>query len=153
MSVMQTVACAVDRSGEMDKVVRYAADLARELGATLTLVHVAPVSGEPLFAPPPARPHAPDRALDRLSDLASDLRGERVHVEVLTSADVAEELIKYAQRTNCKSLIVGSHAKGRLSYSMASMIGRLLAGAPCPVLVVPAGKGEDFGPDFAGQIA
>jgi universal stress protein A len=133
------IVCAVDASVASDGAIVEAARLAKALGARLTLVHVCPrpPAPEPLLAPPPLpRGTRSSPPLETWSEAASRIRGEHVPVHVL-DGDVAGELLAFARRS-ADVLLMGTHARRRMSLALGSNVARVLAGAECPVVVVQA---------------
>jgi len=133
--------------------VRVAARLAREESARLVLLHVEkPRSGEGLLAPPPARiAFARQQETERWSGLATAVRGEPVPLE-LADGDPADGIVAFAVKTGCDLIVLGSRGRSRASLALASVTGKVLAHAPCAVIVVPAGL-EDVRADFPDQVA
>ncbi|HET9752893.1 MAG TPA: universal stress protein [Myxococcales bacterium] len=148
----KSIVCGVDSRPGCAASLRLAARLAREQSATLILVHAEEAAGEAPFAPPLSR--APPRHQveeTRWAALASDLRGEPVRLETLTG-DPADAIVEFARKSGCDLIVVGSHAHSRATLALTSVVGKLLAHAPCPVIVVPSGM-EDWRSDFPGQVA
>ena len=148
----KSIVCGVDsRPGSVDAL-RLAARLAREQSAALVLLHVEESGGESLLAPPVSRT-GPAREVQasHWAALASDLRGEPVRSETVTG-DPADAIVEFAAKWGCDLVVVGSHAHTRAALALTSVVGKLLAHARCPVIVVPAGM-EDLQSDFPGQVA
>ena len=150
--MFSSIVCGVDSQEGCIPAVRLAARLAREHSAALTLLHVDEAAGEePLFSPPAAHLEKPRVGhLERLAAMAADLRGAPVDVDRATG-DPAQRLIERASR-GCDLLVIGSHAHSRAVLALASVAGKVVTHAPCPVLIVPPGVG-DLKPDFPGQVA
>ena len=141
MALWNSIACAVDDSDGSRAALGTAARLARQLDASLTLIHVDPSipgeGGEAVFAPPPPR-----RILDlhrnqvgAWSAAASDIRGKPVRVQLATG-DAAGEILAFARRERCDLLVMGTRARSRLTLAVGSVAAKVLVEAPCPVLVV-----------------
>ena len=141
MALWNSIACAVDDSDGSRAALGTAARLARQLDATLTLIHVDPAitgeGGEAVFAPPPPR-----RILDLHRDqvsawcaAAGDIRGKPVPVRLATG-DAAAEILAFVERERCDLLVMGTRARSRLKLAVGSVAAKVLIGAPCPVLVV-----------------
>lgn len=148
----RSIVCGVDSRHGSAEAVRLAARLAREQQAALVLLHVEEIAGEAPLAPPRASagPARKVQAAD-WTGLASDLRGEPVRTET-AFGDPADTIAEFARNTGCDLIVVGSHAHSRVTLALASVAGKLIAHAPCPVIVVPSGM-EDWRPDFPGQVA
>jgi nucleotide-binding universal stress UspA family protein len=153
MAMWESIVCGIDSRPGCVEAVRLAARLAREQSASLVLLHVEKKrEGEALLAPPPARIAVPaGDETARWSGIASDLRGGPVRTEV-TTGDPADGIVEFARKSGCDLIVIGSHARNRATLALTSVVGRVLAHAPCAVIVVPSGM-EDLKSDFPGQIA
>lgn len=144
-SAFKVVACAIDRSAGSRSALRTAAALARQLDATLVLLHVDPVEpGEALFAPPAAQRRARPIELQRWMQEAFELRGAPVEME-RASGRVAPGLLGLLRRRNADLLVMGTGATRPVSLALGSVAGALVAAAPCPVLVVGPPPRADIG--------
>ncbi len=106
---------------------RVAAELARETGATLHVIHVVPPVTDPSL---PA---------ERLTKLAQDIGGGLSLTTALLDGYAGREIVRYARERHIELIVVGTHGRTGLSRailgSVAESVVRL---APCPVLTVPA---------------
>jgi nucleotide-binding universal stress UspA family protein len=116
---------ATDFSDEAEAAVRVAIDYARRLGAHLDILHVYS-AGEldvtTLLA---------DAAAQASPDVPVTVAG--------TGGDPAEEILRHAASHPIDLIVVGTH--GRTGFSrllLGSVAERVLRGARCPVLAVPA---------------
>jgi universal stress protein A len=152
MPMWKSIVCGVDSRPGGVEAVRLAARLARDQSATLVLLHAEESGGEAPLAPPQARA-APARKVHAAdwTGLASDLRGEPVRMDTVIG-DPAHAIVEFARTSGCDLIVVGSHAHSRAALALTSVVGKLLAHAPCPVIVVPSGM-EDWRSDFPGQTA
>ena len=148
----KSIVCGVDSRPGGGEALRLAARLAREQSAALVLLHVEAASEEAPLAPPLARA-GPPRRVDAAhwAELASDLRGEPVRLETAIG-DPADGIVGFARKSGCDIIVIGSHAHSRATLALTSVVGKLIAHAPCPVIVVPSGM-EDLQSDFPGQVA
>ena len=155
MGEWSRICCAVDFSDTSRLAMAEAADLARQCGAELTLVHV--------FKPPAASTTdvlAAPVGLAELGtvDLARDLsvwkaEAERVTATAVRTAllvgDPAHELLRHARDRGVDLLVVGTHGRTGLKHLLlGSVAERLVLHAPCPVLVVRR-KEPSLAPDRA----
>jgi nucleotide-binding universal stress UspA family protein len=140
MPMWKAIVCGVDDHPGCADAVRVAARLAREQSADLVLLHVVKETPEP--------GHEEHGA--RLVGIASDARGAPVQAEVLPG-DPADALINYAASFGSELIVLGTHAHHRALLA-GSLVGKVLARARCPVLVVPCGL-DDVRSDFPGQVA
>jgi len=137
MSLWKSIVRGVDSRPGCVEAVRLAARLAREQSANLVV-----------FA---RHEEAAPEKTARWSGLASDLRGEPLRMESVTG-DPAEGIVKFARKSGCDLIVLGSYAHRRATLALASIVGKVLAHAPCEVIAVPCGM-KDFQPDFPGQVA
>jgi putative phosphoribosyl transferase len=158
---IKNILVATDFSEPAELALRYGTELARELGASLHVIHVA----DDLAAhagPIPAAPEdigALQTALeqDAREDLGalvpepdrSDLRAT-LHVAVSKSA--AEAIVAYAKDASIDLLIAGTHGRrGLPRILLGSVAEHLVRSSPCPVLTMRA-HGHDFiQPAIEGQ--
>lgn len=135
-----------DLSDESLRAFAPAADLARESGAKLTLLHVvqdvqvAP-HGAPL-APPVSAPdvgNLVDAARQRLNDQKALLgSGVEVDCEVSASPDIAERVASFAQERDCDLIALSTHGRsGFQRLVLGSVAEAILRHAHVPVLCFP----------------
>jgi len=135
-----------DLSDESLRAFAPAADLARESGAKLTLLHivqdvqVAP-HGAPL-APPVSAPdvgNLVDAARQRLNDQKALLgSGVDVDCEVSASPDIAERVASFAQEHGCDLIALSTHGRsGFRRFVLGSVAEAILRHAHVPVLCFP----------------
>ena len=111
---------------------RLAVQTTKRLGARLHVLHVVPPVTDPV---PSAR---------ALADLASALEGRIALVTQLTSGLAAREIVAYATRIGIDLIVMGAHGRTGLSrVLLGSVAEAVMRRAPCPVLVVPAGRSGD----------
>jgi nucleotide-binding universal stress UspA family protein len=116
---------ATDFSDEAEAAVRVAIDYARRLGAHLDILHVyaAGEIGVTTLLADAAAPASPDVPVTVAS----------------TGGDPAEEILRYAARQPIDLIVVGTHGRTGVSrLLLGSVAERVLRGAHCPVLAVPA---------------
>jgi nucleotide-binding universal stress UspA family protein len=144
-----SIICGVDGSPDSRLVVKAAGDLARRLGARLTVVHVVadvpdPVPPGMAYAPM-ARPAALRGRLDADVEAAEALL-ERIVLEAnagdaeprVVIGDPAQRLADLAQSEGAALLVVGSRRRGPFKAAFLGSVSNGLVGiAGCPVLVVP----------------
>lgn len=117
---------ATDFSDSAEAAFRVAVQYARALHARLHLLHVHR-SGE-------------TEVTRLLADAAARV-GSDVPVTVAgTGGDPADEILRYATRHPIDLIVVGTHGRTGVShFLLGSVAERVMRGARCPVLVVPAG--------------
>ena len=143
MSRYRKICCPVDFSDPSRRAMREAADLARDFGAELTLLHVAPSVTAPVaeaaLAPPARHVEADADAPQLLAAWASEaeaLAGRAVQTR-LASGRPGPEIVRHAREGGFDLLVVGSHGHtGVRHLVLGSVAEEVVRTAPCPVLVV-----------------
>jgi nucleotide-binding universal stress UspA family protein len=145
---MKTILVPVDFSDVTGKVIETAASVAAAFGGKVILVHVA--EPEPQFVGYDPGPltvrvavagdiHADQRRLEELK--AKFGATEVLALQVQGSSP--EEIVKLAREHGAALIVMGSHGHGALyRILVGSVTTAVLKEAPCPVLVVPSGRGE-----------
>lgn len=144
MSNYERILVPVDFSLHSTEATRVAADLARRLGATLTLVHVYDPVAQGL---PDGFVLVPPLDIDRLFDafraqladnqrLAVDAGAPRVETKLLQGF-VAGQIVEFAERGEFNLIVMGTHGRTGLQHLiMGSIAERVVRLAPCPVLTL-----------------
>lgn len=145
---LRRIAVGYDGSPESREALAVAADLARRLGASVSLVAVTPLltAPVPVAGPPPPFEAAIERAMraaldDARAQLVADLQVETALIE----GPVARALeVWCAERADL--VVVGSRGYGPVRSVLAgSVAAHLVDHAPCPVLVAPRAAHSDDG--------
>jgi nucleotide-binding universal stress UspA family protein len=116
-----------------------AARLARESGAGLVVVHVAPtaaveVAGDGIPAIMPAVDLGPLR--ERLEGVRPEDAGIPVRHRLL-EGDPATEVLREARADGCDLIVLGTHGRTGVSrFVLGSVAEQITRRAPCPVVVV-----------------
>jgi nucleotide-binding universal stress UspA family protein len=140
---LRQILAATDFSDSSVAAVRYAAELARRLSATLSLVHIV----EPLTVPLQWRPlvEASDdkRVLDareRLEKLAQQYCGAQACDPIVSIGRPGDLIGSTADARRAQLIVMGLNGdQGPLSRRPGSIAYRVLSSTSVPVLVVPAG--------------
>lgn len=143
---IQKVLLTTDLSDEAERPYAAVADLAKQLGAEVTLLHVvedimiAP-HGAPL-APPLHSPDLPkqiEQARELLAEHADKLgAGVQVKSDVISATKVGDAIAEYAQDNGFDLLALSSHGRtGFRRMVMGSVAEMVLRHAKTPVLVFP----------------
>lgn len=119
----------------------YAAQLATQFGAMLTVLHVMePVLFECERAADSlaVASHQPERAAARLADLCRELQGQGIAVETaIGGGNTAEAILTETNRRGCDLVVMGTRGRrGLTSLIGGSVAERVLRQATVPVLTV-----------------
>jgi nucleotide-binding universal stress UspA family protein len=116
---------ATDFSDEAEAAVRVAIDYARRLGAHLHILHVYSTGEVDVTR--------------LLADTAASARPDVPVTVASTGGDAAAEILRYAARQPIDLIVVGTHGRTGMSrLLLGSVAERVVRGARCPVLAVPA---------------
>ncbi|ABS26991.1 universal stress protein [Anaeromyxobacter sp. Fw109-5] len=139
MVACERIWCAIDFSEESLLALVEAAELARWLGAELTILHVHAIAAEEV---PPSPAAFAVAAVDLQRDLAvwraeAELRaGAPARAELLLG-DPAEEILRRAGQGGAELLVLGARGRSAMGHRrLGSVAARVAREARCPVLVV-----------------
>jgi nucleotide-binding universal stress UspA family protein len=143
MAEWKKITCAIDLSDASRLAMESAADLARALGAELTLLHVhetTPMSAVDLLVTPGGLAElSAEETEATLADWrasASERCGRRVRSVVRTGAPAAE-IVEHARDEGTDLLVVATHGRrGLARLAFGSVAEKVAKQAPCPVLLV-----------------
>lgn len=155
MAEWKKICCAVDLSDASRLTFEEALELAGQLGATLTLVHVQAAAAGAF-----ASPRAAERVLGaRPEEVLEEWRGEaerRLGAPVqarLARGEPAAELRRLASEERFDLLVVGTHGGAHLGrLVLGSVADRVAREAPCPVLIARR-KERSEAADVAAEAA
>jgi nucleotide-binding universal stress UspA family protein len=143
---VQRILCPADFSDASHEALHFAADLAKQYGAQLTLLHVYHVPAYPLpdgFVYP--RPETLSTLFSSIDKALGDWRSEALErgareVECVTAEGVPwHQIIARAKEGDYHLIVLGTHGHGRLRHLLVgSTADRVVSQAPCPVLTVRA---------------
>lgn len=139
---------ATDFSPTSDAALRYATALARDSGATLSIVHIeelqTPYAGGEMLLPQPEFPNPEIRhMLEKVLPTDPNVRYEH-HLSI---GPPAEEIVKLAAEQNADLIVIGTHGRtGLKRVLMGSVAEAVMRRAPCPVLTL---KEHDKSPPMA----
>ncbi len=146
---MKRILVPVDFSAITPEVVRVAGNMGRRLGWPITLLNVAPrepdVFGTQLLRREVRDPAPEDVAEDyaALQALARQIReadGVECDTRMVRGTPVAT-ILDEARRLDVELLIMGAHdRKSLFKKLMGSVSAGVLEQAPCPMMVIPAGR-------------
>ncbi len=148
MAKIDKILVATDGSFESLEAARYTATLVEGLKPAISVIHVIPSPTIPAGSTP-IRPEEEvtiektfwDGAQAILDRAMQPFREAGVPVEgVIASGDAAPEIIDLARRERFDLIVVASRGKGGAERAiLGSTSEAVVAGAPCPVLVVRRG--------------
>ena len=163
MITLKNILVATDFSEPSDAALTYGRALARNVNATLHVVHVignvsSLVYGAEAYAVamPELQQEVGDAARKQLADLLVDsdehpLQTRRV---LLTSNAPAVAIVDYAGREHIDLIVTGTNGRGGVAHLlMGSVAERVVRTAPCPVLTVRHPEHEFVTPDALIAVA
>lgn len=145
MALATRILIATDFSPCSQHALEYAADLAKQLHATLLVTHVyfPPVVAVPEAVIPlsTADMHSflerMQKGLDDAAAVAKRLGAEQVET-VLLEGDPWHQVVRCAHDRRCDLIVVGTHGRGAVAhFILGSVAEKIVRKAACPVLVVP----------------
>jgi nucleotide-binding universal stress UspA family protein len=159
MPPIRKILCPVDFSEGSERAVAYAASLARQLGASIELVHVW---ASPVYAFPDGALILGAEAVDRLT---TDLRGQldacvARHADRdllvagrLVQGDSPREIVAVAKAIDADLVVMGTHGRTGLARALVGSVAeRVVRTSPVPVLTVPPERrSEEGGSHVAGR--
>lgn len=134
----------LDRSGEAESALPLVADMARSSGATVRLLHVAPIPRERVADDGRLVAYASQEMerieFDRREYLkTAEAQLEGVPVEsVVRFGDPAREIILEADAFGADLVAVAARGRGWLRYALKGVVGKLLRRSHVPVLLLAA---------------
>lgn len=142
---IRRILCPVDFSETSDLAVQYAASLAEQNRAELTLLHVVtpplvalPGEAGALDMPQADIDEIAEACRERLARNVGDLaaNGQTVQYKVVSGVPFVE-IIRQARDLDCDLIVMGSHGRTGLGHLLiGSVAERVVRKAPCPVLTV-----------------
>jgi nucleotide-binding universal stress UspA family protein len=149
MALFTHILCPVDVSGSATRALRYAAALARQQGAHLTVLTARPPLPAPgIWAAPtlPLPPQLPGEreqtfeAFQQFVQRTATLPDVRV---LLQDGPVVGEILREAREWPADLIVMGTHgASGLERLVLGSVTERVLRGTTVPVLAIPQGAAD-----------
>jgi nucleotide-binding universal stress UspA family protein len=139
MAILKKILAPTDFSELSAEGVRYACKLAKDVGAQVIVLNVVILDESNLVGKGELAAHE-----KRLSEFTSKIVGRRaddlkIHEAVVTGQAYAA-IVDCAEKERADLIVMSSHGRSGLSRMLiGSVTDKLLRGATCPVLVVPAG--------------
>ena len=141
--LFKRILCAVDFSPSSMKALSYAAALAEEADAKLTILHVmehhvlAPTAMGGIDLP--REIEVKDAALQRLREaIASDVRTYADVHEVVLAGKPYREILTQAEERHAELIVLGAHGGGLGTIAFGSTTDHVVRSAACPVLTLKA---------------
>ena len=144
MSKIQRILVATDFSSGAVAAARYACELARSVGASITLLHVIPApnwllpDGSVIIADARTLAHLESATVDALASARSRLLDEDVPVETTSVIGAAApEIVRFAQEGGYDLIVMGTHGRTGLKHVLLGSIAeRVVRTSTLPVLTV-----------------
>jgi nucleotide-binding universal stress UspA family protein len=151
MIALQRILVATDFGPAAEAALTYGRALAKNFGATLTVMHVA----ENFFMrPTTADPHALKAAMARRLEerlTVDDRSALHARAVLETSDQPADEITRYAKQAEIDLIVMGTHGRNGISHLLVGSVAeRVVRTASCPVLTVKHPEHEFVIPDAAG---
>jgi nucleotide-binding universal stress UspA family protein len=159
----KVIVSPIDFSGHSEEALQTAADLAKQFGAELVLVHAVPAipklpSSTSVFKEADYEQALHQDAERLLQKLAADLakKGLQVRTEIGTANDVGMEILRIAMHNKADLIVIATHGMtGWHRLVFGSVTEKVVRLAACPVLVLRANPkaGQDVLSKSADAVA
>lgn len=151
MIALKRILVATDFGPAAEAALTYGRALAKNFGATLTVMHVA----ENFFLRATiADPHALKAAVARRLEerlTAEDRSALHARAVLETSDQPADAITTYAKQAEIDLIVMGTHGRNGLSHLLVGSVAeRVVRTASCPVLTLKHPEHEFVLPDAAG---
>ena len=154
---LETILMPTDFSEPSRRALEYATTLARQLGASIHLLHVIyfPIEGA---ASPEGywvdltgvRSQMRADAEREIGALAGSLPGLKVTTQVVEGTNPARAITRVAKERPVQMIVMGTHGRGGVSHLLlGSVAERVVRTATCPVMTVSVASGEAEAPSSA----
>jgi nucleotide-binding universal stress UspA family protein len=140
---LKQIVAPTDFTPKSEKAIRYAVQLAKLVGARLTLLHVIPepsaldysIEGFPGYQVDEWRQEATEKLQEELAK--AKLEYDAVDTLMTTALHMRDEVIRIAKEIPADLLVLSTHGyTGWKHLLLGSNAEKILEHAPCPVLVV-----------------
>jgi len=140
MATLKRILAPTDFSELSAEGVRYACKLAKDVRAQVIVLNVVILDESNVVGKGEIAAHE-----KRLNEFASKIVGRRADDlkirEVVVTGQAYAAIVDCAERERADLIVMSSHGRSGLSRMLiGSVTDKLLRGATCPVLVVPAGE-------------
>lgn len=131
MADWSRICCAIDFSGPSRAALQRAGELARRLGAALTLLHVHETAPAPASGPLPLHELG---EMDAWVDRAEHLAGSPVRASIRAGAPAAE-IAAFLREHGFDLVVIGLDEPEAGAGALGPIAAQVIREAPCPVLV------------------
>jgi nucleotide-binding universal stress UspA family protein len=159
----KVIVSPIDFSSHSHEALQTAADLAKQFGSQLVLLHVVPAIPKlplnvSIFHEAEYEQELHKDAERQVKELAAELakKGLQTTWEVGTANDVAPELLRMAEHHQADLIVIATHGMtGWHQLAFGSVTEKVVRMAPCPVLVLRARAKEahQAAPSKADKVA
>ena len=138
--MVENILVPIDGSKVMERNVRFACDLVKIIGGTLTLIHVVilPASMEPGV---PIDPTPLEQAGARILDMARKIvESQGCKADTILETDfgnAGHRIVRVAQEKAFSLIVIGARGVSKIANLLLGSVCETVAhNAPCPVLIV-----------------
>jgi len=164
MITLRKVLVATDFSAPSEAALAYGRELARNFGATLSVVHIVDdiiaraygIDGGVIVTDPDVQRQYEATAREQVEALltANDRIDLKASATILVSNTPAAAIVSYAREASVDLIVMGTHGRGGVAHLlMGSVSERVVRTAPCPVLTVRHPEHEFVLPDALVAVA
>ncbi len=148
MNGITEIVAPVDLEEHTEKVVEYAASMAKKLSASLTLLHVVELLrpiGDMVLGPTTVEEYNTKRLTHAKEQIDKILSGHTGCKGVVLTGEIVDEIIGFAKKQGANLIIIGTHgSKGLEKLLLGSVAERVVKNAHCPTLVMNPFKHENL---------
>lgn len=140
MSMFKKILAPTDFSDLSAKGVRYACELAKDVGAEVVIFNVVLLDETNLVNKQEVERH--EKRLDEfVAEKIADVGANLAIRKVVDAGDAYGAILDCADNERVDLIVMSSHGRSGLSRMLiGSVTDKILRGSPCPVLVVPLEK-------------
>jgi universal stress protein A len=143
MATLKKLLAPTDFSDLSSRGVRYACQLAKDVGAELIIFNVVLLDEANIIDKQEMERHR--ERLDKfIADKIADVSGSLKIRKIVDAGDAYGTILDCADNEHVDLIVMSSHGRSGLSRMLiGSVTDKILRGASCPVLVVPVEKGKN----------
>lgn len=148
MKTITTIVAPVDLDEHTEAVIEYAAYMADNLSAKLTLIHVVELlreMGDMVLGTPTIKEYNTKRLENAKELMEKHISKHQECKGIVITGDIVDEIVSYAEKANASLIIIGTHgARGLEKLLLGSVAERVVKNAHCPTLVMNPYKMENL---------